>query len=150
MERTSNEERFRKEFEEQEKYNLTVSRNRTAMDDVVFYRPVRGLLATGFNPDGHHFGVDIAAGAKESVMATLGGTVVFSAYTAQYGYLIVIQHTQGFMSVYKHCGSLLKHEGDTVTGGEPVALAMATQGEEGYAEGDDLSPEIRSFYQPGR
>ena len=54
MERTSNEERFRKEFEEQEKYNLTVSRNRTAMDDVVFYRPVRGLLATGFNPDGHH------------------------------------------------------------------------------------------------
>lgn len=142
MERTSNEERFRKEFEEQEKYNLTVSRNRTAMDDVVFYRPVRGLLATGFNPDGHHFGVDIAAGAKESVMATLGGTVVFSGYTPVDGYVIMLQHTSNLVSVYKHCGSLLKAIGDKVTAGEVIALVGGTDAPEGDTHGPHLHFEL--------
>mgnify|MGYP000535637016 CR=1 FL=1 len=43
-------------------------------------------------------------------------------YTAETGYLIEVQHNQDFVSVYKHCGSLLKREGDTVKGGEAIAL----------------------------
>uniref|UniRef100_UPI003FEEFDCB M23 family peptidase n=1 Tax=Phocaeicola sp. TaxID=2773926 RepID=UPI003FEEFDCB len=63
MERTQNEERFRKEFEEQEKYNLAAVKGRTGVADAIFYRPVRGMLTHDFNPDNRHFGVDIAAGA---------------------------------------------------------------------------------------
>ena len=43
-------------------------------------------------------------------------------YTAETGYLIEVQHTQDFVSIYKHCGSLLKKEGDQVKGGEAIAL----------------------------
>ena len=64
----------------------------------------------------------ITANPNESVLATLDGTVILSTYTAETGYLIEVQHNQDFVSVYKHCGSLLKREGDTVKGGEAIAL----------------------------
>ena len=59
-------------------------------------------------------------------MATLDGTVILSTYTAETGYVIQIQHGQDFVSVYKHCGSLLKKEGDPVKGGEAIALVGNT------------------------
>ena len=73
-----------------------------------------------------HFGTDIAANPGESVLATLDGTVLMSSYTAETGYVIVVQHRQDFVSVYKHCGSLLKAEGDAVKGGEAIALVGNT------------------------
>lgn len=76
--------------------------------------------------DNKHYGVDIAANPNESILATLDGTVILSTYTAETGYVIQIQHGQDFVSVYKHCGSLLKKEGDTVKGGEAIALVGNT------------------------
>ena len=122
MERTQNEERFRQEFEEQEKYNLAAVKERTGVSDVVFYRPVRGLLSANFNPDLRHYGVDIAANADESILATLDGTVIFCGYTPDAGYVIQMQHAGNLVSVYKHCGSLLKAPGDKVVAGEVIAL----------------------------
>ena len=49
-------------------------------------------------------------------------TDILSTYTAETGYLIEVQHNQDFGSVYIQCGSLLKREGDTVKGGEAIAL----------------------------
>lgn len=128
MERTQNEERFRKEFEEQEKYNLAAVKGRTGVTDAIFYRPVRGMLTHDFNPDGRHFGVDIAAGADESILATLDGTVIFSGYTADAGHVIALQHGSNLVSVYKHCGSLLKSLGDKVAAGEVIALVGRPDG----------------------
>ncbi len=52
----------------------------------------------------------------------MDGTVILSTYTAETGYLIGVQHNQDFISIYKHCGSLLKKEGERVKGGEAIAL----------------------------
>ena len=131
MERTQNEERFRKEFEEQEKYNLAAVKGRTGVTDAIFYRPVRGMLTHDFNPDDRHFGVDIAAGADESILATLDGTVIFSGYTADAGHVIALQHGGNLVSVYKHCGSLLKSLGDKVAAGEVIALVGRPDGTTG-------------------
>ncbi len=126
MERTRQEEEFRKRYEESERYNLTaITRNQTA-SVLIFYRPTRGMMSSNFNADKKHFGVDIAANPNESVLATLDGTVILSTYTAETGYVIQIQHGQDFISVYKHCGSLLKKVGDTVKGGEAIALVGNT------------------------
>ena len=48
MERTENEERFRKEFEEQEKYNLANVKAPMPVSDIIFYRPALGMLSKGF------------------------------------------------------------------------------------------------------
>ncbi|AVM51622.1 lipoprotein NlpD [Bacteroides zoogleoformans] len=126
MERTERETEFRKQYEETEKYNLTSVAAHTEMEGVIFYRPTRGMISSPFNADTRHFGTDIAANPRESVLATLDGTVILSTYTAETGYLIEIQHNQDLVSVYKHCGSLLKQQGDNVKGGEAIALVGNT------------------------
>ncbi len=122
MERTLVEEKYRKEFEEQEKYNLASVTNATGVKEVIFYHPTRGLLSVGYDPNKKHFGVDISANLSESILATLDGTVIFSDYTAEDGYVILLQHSSNLVSVYKYCGSLLKSVGDKVTAGEVIAL----------------------------
>lgn len=126
MERTQREAEFRKQYEEAEKYNLTSNTTRPEVDGLIFYRPTRGMISSPFDAEKKHFGTDIAANPGESVLATLDGTVILSTYTAETGYLIEVQHNRDFISVYKHCGSLLKKEGDAVKGGEVVALVGNT------------------------
>lgn len=126
MERTEEEEQFRKRYEESERYNLTTMDNASATLGLVFFRPTRGMISSGFDANRKHFGIDIAANPNESVLATLDGTVILSTYTAETGYVIQVQHAQNIVSVYKHCGSLLKKVGDTVKAGEAIALVGNT------------------------
>lgn len=126
MERTQEEELFRKQYEESERYNLTTMGNAPLTTGLVFYRPTRGMISSEFDVNKKHFGIDIAANPDESVLATLDGTVILSAYTAETGYVIQVQHAQNIVSVYKHCGSLLKKEGDVVKAGEAIALVGNT------------------------
>ena len=122
MERTQREAEIRKQYEETEKYNLTSITARPDIEGLIFYRPTRGMITDKFDADRKHYGTDIAANPGESVLATLDGTVILSTYTAETGYVIEVQHNQDFISVYKHCSSLLKREGDTVQAGEAIAL----------------------------
>ena len=80
------------------------------------------MVSDHFNAEKKHYGTDIAANPNESVLATMDGTVILSTYTAETGYLIVVQHNQVLISIYKQCGSLLKKEGERVKGGEAIAL----------------------------
>ena len=122
MERTKKEEEFRNQYEETEKYNLTSITSEPEVNGLIFFRPTLGMISGHFSPVKKHFGTDIAASPNESVLATMDGTVIMSAYTAETGYVIGIQHNQNFISFYKHCGSLLKKEGDKVKGGEAIAV----------------------------
>ena len=126
MERTQAEDEFRKLYEESERYNLTSLDNAQAITGLMFVRPTRGMLTSMFDANKKHFGVDVAASPNESVLATLDGTVVLATYTADTGYLIQVQHAQNLVSVYKHCGILLKQVGDVVKAGEAIALVGNT------------------------
>lgn len=126
MERTKREEEFRTQYEEKEKYNLSNVPEVVNAGSLIFYRPTRGMVSSSFNAQEKHYGVDISANPNESVLATLDGTVIMSTYTAETGYVIMVQHNQDLISVYKHCGSLLKKEGDVVMGGEVIALVGNT------------------------
>lgn len=126
MKRTEREEEFRRKYEDAEKYNLTTINAHAEVGGLLFFRPIRGMISSHFDAAAKHFGMDIAANPNESVLAVLEGTVILSTYTAETGYLIEIQHNQDFVSIYKHCGSLLKKEGELVKGGEAIALAGNT------------------------
>jgi lipoprotein NlpD len=126
MERTEREAEFRKQYEEAEKYNLTTINIQAEVGGLIFHTPTRGIVSSHFDPDSKHLGIDIAANPNESVLATLDGTVIFSGYTAETGYVIVIQHSQEFMSVYKHCAALLKQEGNLIKGGDVIAMVGNT------------------------
>lgn len=126
MGHTQREEEFRRQYEETEKYNLTSFADDNGVDGLVFYRPTQGMISDRFDALSRHYGVDIAAKPNESILSALDGTVIFSTYTAETGYVIAVQHGQDLITVYKHCGSLLKKEGDEVKGGEAIALVGNT------------------------
>ncbi len=147
LERSVLEEQFSRQFEESERYNIT-SQAETVGDVVSmnFFRPTSGIITVRFSPQNNHLGVDIAANPSESVVATLDGTVMLSAYTAQAGYVICIYHNKDVISVYKHCGSLLRKEGDKVRAGDVVALVG--NGENSSSIGPHLHFELWHGGQP--
>lgn len=124
MERSREEEEFRRRYEVEERYNLTAVTGAHDAAGMVFFRPLRAAVAVPFNPVDKHFGVDLAAGPREGVMAALDGTVVLAAYIAGEGRVVMIQHAQNFLTVYRHCGGLMCASGDQVKGGDVIALTQ--------------------------
>ena len=85
------------------------------------FQPVGGAVSDGFDLSHGHFGVDIEAAEGDLIHAVDDGTVLISDYTVEHGYVIVIQHRNNRLSVYKHNASLLKEVGSLVQMGDVIA-----------------------------
>jgi murein DD-endopeptidase MepM/ murein hydrolase activator NlpD len=130
---------FIRNYEEEERYNLNASNTKRPVDNITFFKPVKGMVSSPFNMQEKHYGIDVAATPKSSVISTLKGTVIYAGFDANAGYVIHVQHANGFVSVYKHNAVLLKGEGDEVTGGEAIALVGSTGN---FSTGDHLHFEL--------
>ena len=120
---TEEEEKFRTIIEEEEKFNLLV--NSTGKDsdtDHKFFPPLTGLISQEFDSTNNHFGVDIVAKPNSKISTVLDGTVIFTAWTVQTGYVISVQHQNNLVSTYKHNSVLLKKTGEHVRAGEAIAI----------------------------
>jgi murein DD-endopeptidase MepM/ murein hydrolase activator NlpD len=84
--------------------------------------PLTGYTTRSFDPDRGHFGLDIVAKMGTTITAAADGYVVFSGWTHDDGYQVIISHTGGFLSFYKHNQSLLKLVNAYVRRGDPIAL----------------------------
>jgi len=84
--------------------------------------PVEGYTTRGYDPAHGHFGLDIAAKMGSLVCAAADGYVVFSGWTHNDGYQIILSHNGGFLTFYKHNETLLKPANVFVKRGEPIAL----------------------------
>jgi len=62
------------------------------------------------------------ANENEVIYAAQDGIVIFSEWTAETGYVLIVQHSNQFISAYKHNSDLLKKQGEIVKSGEPVAI----------------------------
>lgn len=119
---------LRAEFENRDVYNLhfddngELYRNASSIRGFNFFAPIKGIITNKFNLAEKHYGVDIVAKKNEAIKATLDGTVIFSDWTPETGYVIGIQHKRNIISVYKHNSALLKEEGSFVKAGETVAI----------------------------
>ena len=107
--------------------------------DLVFFAPVKGILTESYNAKDKHYAVDIAVPKGTAVKAIADGTVVFSAWTAGTGYVVIIEHTNKYLSVYKHNEIIYREQGDLIKSGEVIALA-GTSGE--YSTGPHLHFEM--------
>lgn len=131
VETTELEAEFVKNWEERERYNLTSqAASVAALQELNLFRPTKGEIMKSFDPSNGHYGVDIAEIAGENVMAIHDGIVVFSDYTANDGYSIVLQHRENLISIYRNCYRLLKQVGDKVYGGEVIGTLSDGSGVE--------------------
>lgn len=115
---------FRKQIEEEEKYNLSINQGKEyqfQIEQTYFFCPLEGIVVAKFGEYPGHFGVDIAAAKGSRVSAIMDGTIIFTGWTVETGYVIQIQHKNNIISVYKHNSRLLKEMGNTVKAGEAIA-----------------------------
>jgi murein DD-endopeptidase MepM/ murein hydrolase activator NlpD len=115
---------LREKVEQEDKYSLL--ERATFNANFTLFPPVSGQISEEYNAEAKHYAVDIVTEKDEPVKATLDGTVIFSEWSVETGYVIIIEHSQGLISVYKHNSSLLKSQGDLVTAGEVVAVVGDT------------------------
>ncbi len=115
---------FRAEVEQQDRYSVFEEATRNT--DIVFTAPLTGEITENYNDIEKHFAIDIAVEKDTPVKAAADGTVIFTGFTADTGYVIVIEHNQGFISVYKHNSTIYKVQGDLVKSGEAIASAGST------------------------
>lgn len=88
--------------------------------------PVEGTTTRLYMPESSHYGIDIAAEEGTIVTSIADGVVINSDRTMNNGYVLHIQHPGGYVSVYKHCRSLMKQVGDVVRKGEIIASVGST------------------------
>ena len=92
----------------------------------IFIEPTHGLITQGFDPSKGHMGVDYGAKIGSPVYASAGGLITFADYSVDSGFMIIIQHDNGFITIYKHCSVLTKKVRDRVNQGELIALSGNT------------------------
>lgn len=92
----------------------------------VLFPPIKGLVSDSYDLQGKHYGVDITAPENTPVKATADGTVIFAEWTLQTGYVLIIEHQNNLISVYKHNATISKQQGDLVKAGEVIATVGNT------------------------
>ena len=132
--------RARREAERQAKATGKPAPKRSAVASAPALRvgglswPVAGNLLAAFGgrlPDGRRSdGVLIAAAAGTAVKAVADGTVVFADWMTGYGNILIVDHGNGYMSLYAHNDGLLRAAGDAVRRGDALAAVGSSGGQE--------------------
>ena len=115
---------LRDKVDKEDKYSLFETA--TSKANFVFFPPVNGVISEPYNVKTKHYAVDIVVEENTPIKAAADGTVIFAEWTAQTGHVIIIEHSFGLISVYKHNASLTKTQGDLVKSGEVIATAGNT------------------------
>ncbi|KAF0110911.1 MAG: peptidase M23 family protein [Chloroflexi bacterium] len=105
-----------------------------------FIWPVANNFLSGFDFSSYHLGIDIAAAVGTPVYASDSGTVIYSGWNdTGYGYLIEIDHNNGYQTVYAHLSTLNVRCGQNISAGQTIGYSGST----GKSTGGHLHFEIR-------
>lgn len=143
VEPTKEDSILRAKVDKEDKYNLFESA--ISASNFVLFPPVNGTISEPYNVKEKHYAVDIVVAKNTPVKATADGTIIFAEWTAETGYVVIIEHSYELISVYKHNASLTKEQGDLVKAGEVIAMA-GNSGE--YSTGPHLHFELWSRGYP--
>lgn len=112
---------LRELVDKEDKYNVFEST--MSSTNFVLFPPVNGTISEGYNVKEKHYAVDVVVAKDTPVKATADGTVIFAEWSADTGYVVIIEHSYELISVYKHNASITKEQGDLVKSGEVIAMA---------------------------
>jgi murein DD-endopeptidase MepM/ murein hydrolase activator NlpD len=112
---------LRAKVSNEDKYNLF--QTATTVADFVFFPPVNGSISSDFDINEKHFAVDIVIPKNTPIKATADGRVLFASWTSDASYVIIIDHGDELISVYKHNSSLTKSQGEFVKAREVIAIS---------------------------
>jgi murein DD-endopeptidase MepM/ murein hydrolase activator NlpD len=86
-----------------------------------------------------HTGIDIAAASGTNILAANAGTVITAGWNNSYGYMVMVDHGGGIVTLYAHSSKLLVSRGNIVAKGQAIAKIGST----GMSTGPHLHFEVR-------
>jgi len=100
----------------------------------IFQKPLKGYYTSlfgervdpFFNHPAFHNGIDIQGRTGKTIKPTKDGLVIFAGRKQGFGKVIIIQHREGYTSLYAHCSKLISKVGDWVTKDKDIALVGST------------------------
>lgn len=125
--------------------SLPKAEEAAASEKADFRWPARGRVIAGFSGRGGNEGINIAVPEGTPVRAAESGTVAYAGSELKgYGNLVLIRHSNGYVSAYAHNGELKVKRGDTVKRGQVVA----SSGQTGNVSSPQLHFELRKGAAP--
>lgn len=115
---------LREEVAQEDKYNVLETAG-SSMEFALF-PPVKGPISDPYDLKSRHYAVDVVVPKNAPVKSVADGRVIFAEWSAATGFVIILEHDYGLISVYKHNSSLTKDQGDFVRSGEVIASAGST------------------------
>ncbi len=117
-----------------------------------FLWPVKGKVVSFFGKQKHPTfdtyitkkGIEIQAREGSPIRSVSAGKVVYADWLKGYGLVVIVDHTNGFYSLYAHASKLLVAEGNAVTMGQMIGHT----GETGVTKDDTLYFELRKGTTP--
>lgn len=89
--------------------------------------PLKGKITKKFNSNADFKGIVIEAGRGDKVLAIQSGVVLLTDKDSDGIFTLLLQHSNGLLSLYKGQGKLLKKSGDAVQSGEPILQLQPSQ-----------------------
>lgn len=132
---------MRSTVEELDRFSLSIQPQTSGVDlkKRLLFRPVTGMIVNAFDSGKKHYGIDIVAKPNEPVQAVLDGIVISSSYSLETGNVVIIQHKDNIITIYKHLQKILKPYGSVVKQGDAIGI-IGNSGE--YTSGPHLHFEI--------
>lgn len=116
---------------------------RTASPNTVpdFQVPTKGYISSYYGPrwGSFHYGIDFAAPTGTPIYASAGGVVTARGYSGSYGYRIIVDHGNGYATLYAHLSSMNVSIGQNVT----TSTMIGRVGSTGNSTGPHLHFEVR-------
>ena len=119
LEKTKNDDLFRIKMERKSSGDYI---SNSYNNIVYFFTPLSGTFTEKYDVNKNHFGIDIVSEEGSIINSIADGIVVINNWTKETGFVIGVQHSDGFLSFYKHNSKILKNIGDYVKSGEGIAI----------------------------
>ena len=121
IEKSKEDSILRQLVDNEDKYNLeNINKNK---DFYLLSSPISGVVSQNYSIADDHLAIDISVDIGTPVKSVSNGRVILSEWTTQTGYVLIIDHGNNLISVYKHNSKLLKFQGEIVKQGEIIALS---------------------------
>ena len=121
IEKSKEDSILRQLVDNEDKYNLeNINKNK---DFYLLSAPISGAVSQNYSIADDHLAIDISVDIGTPVKSVSNGRAILSEWTTQTGYVLIIDHGNDLISVYKHNSKLLKFQGEIVEQGEIIALS---------------------------
>lgn len=117
------ESEFVQQYEIENAFNVGAeSFNNTTQKSIVFIAPATGTITQHFTPNNNINGITLICPQNTPVLAPQNGHVILIDYITNEGYTIILQHADGYISIFRQLGEKLCSIGNEIKVGEAIAF----------------------------